>query len=270
MASSSPIQERPAFQSGFRRSVTLPPRSLSFHERAGLDPSDSAADILYSHLAARIIKFSPPYSAIRSVSSPISQDLDYPVDTVETLPWASTTETTVASGLMIIEKVQGSTNFLKCGAVMHAIMRNSQCWCVDGESKFVLRIQKFQYYRIELPSQTQEERDRIQALKGCLSKISRFEKTPCPFKRAFHVELPEEATTPRRKGTWKRRQSSVTSTPTSSIPSPLGSGRCWKRPVSQTADQSPRAGEEERKGDSSEMDSDVENPAEDLHDIAQK
>src|SRR5947209_19620822 len=101
MAYSSPIQERPACQSGFRRSVTLPPRSLSFHERAGLDPSDSAADILYSHPAARIIKFSPPYSAIRSVSSPVSQDLDYPVETVETLPCASTTETTAAPGVLL-------------------------------------------------------------------------------------------------------------------------------------------------------------------------
>src|SRR3989440_6565534 len=158
MASSSPIQERPVFQSGFRRSATLPQRSLSFHERAGLDPSDSAADILYTHPSARIIKFSPPYTAIHSVSTPIPHDLDYPVDTVETLPWASTTETTVASGLLIIEKVQGSTNFLKSGAVMHAILRNSQCLCVDGESKFVLRIGKFQYYRIELPTNSEEDR----------------------------------------------------------------------------------------------------------------
>ena len=221
MAYSSPVQERPAFQSGFRRSVTLPPRSLSFHERAGLDPSDSAADILYSHPAARIIKFSPPYSAIRSVSSPISQDLDYPVDTVETLPWASTTETTVASGGLIIEKVQGSTNFLKSGTVMHAILRNSQCWCVDGESRFVLRIGKFQYYRIELPTNNDDDRAKVEELKVLLKKILRFERTPCPFKRGFHVDLAESDITPRRKGTWKRRQSSQISTPGGGTPSPL-------------------------------------------------
>jgi hypothetical protein len=225
MVYSSPIQERPAFQSGIRRSVTLPPRSLSFHERAGLDPSDSAADILYSHPAARIVKFSPPYSAIRSVSSPISQDLDYPVDTVETLPWASTTETTVASGGLIIEKVQGSTNFLKSGTVMHAILRNSQCWCVDGESRFVLRIGKFQYYRIELPTHNDDDRAKVEELKVLLKKILRFERTPCPFKRGFHVDLAESDITPRRKGTWKRRQSLQVSTPIEGTPSPRSRGK---------------------------------------------
>jgi hypothetical protein len=225
MASSSPIHERPVFQSGFRRSVTLPPRALSFHERAGLDPSDSAADILYSHPAARIIKFSPPYSTIRSVSNPISQDLDYPVDTVETLPWASTTETTVASGTLIIEKVQGSTNFLKSGAVMHAILRNSQCWCVDGESRFVLRTGRFQYYRIELPTSNDDERAKVEELKELLKKILRFERTPCPFKRGFHVDLDESDITPRRKGTWKRRQSSQIPTSVGGTPSPLSRGK---------------------------------------------
>ena len=228
MATSSPIQERPllhSVQSGFRRSFTAPPRSLSYHERAGLDPSDSAADILYSHSSARIVKFSPPSSAIRSVSSPTSQDYDYPVDTIETLPWASTTETTVASGLLIIEKVQGSTSFLKSGAVMHAILRNSQCWCVDGESKFVLRIRKFEYYRIELPSSNDSDRAKVEELKAVLGKILRFERTPCPFKRGFHVDLSESDITPRRKGAWKRRQSSQVSTSVGGTPSPLSRHR---------------------------------------------
>jgi hypothetical protein len=245
MAFSSPIQERPAFQSGFRRSVTLPPRSLSFHERAGLDPSDSAAEVLYSHPAARIIKFSPPYSAIRSVSSPISQDLDYPVDTVETLPWASTTETTVASGLMIIEKVQGSTNFLKSGAVMHAILRNSQCWCVDGESRFVLRTGKFQYYRIELPTNTDDDRAKVEELKVLLQKILRFERTPCPFKRGFHVDLAESDITPRRKGTWKRRQSSQIPTPVGGTPSPLSRGKSSRTEAMQVGTPFRKDGQED-------------------------
>jgi hypothetical protein len=245
MASSSPIQERPAFQSGFRRSFTLPPRSLSFHERAGLDPSDSAADILYSHPAARIIKFSPPYSAIRSVSSPISQDLDYPVDTVETLPWASTTETTVASGLMIIEKVQGSTNFLKSGAVMHAILRNSQCWCVDGESRFVLRTGKFQYYRIELPTNNDDDRAKVEELKVLLQKILRFERTPCPFKRGFHVDLAESDITPRRKGTWKRRQSAQIPTPVGGTPSPLARGKSSRTEAMQVGTPFRKDGQED-------------------------
>jgi hypothetical protein len=245
MASSSPLQERPAFQSGFRRSVTLPPRSLSFHERAGLDPSDSAADILYSHPAARIIKFSPPYSATRSVSSPISQDLDYPVDTVETLPWASTTETTVASGGLIIEKVQGSTNFLKSGTVMHAILRNSQCWCVDGESRFVLRIGKFQYYRIELPTNNDNDRAKVEELKVLLKKILRFERTPCPFKRGFHVDLAESDITPRRKGTWKRRQSLQIPTPVGGTPSPLSRGKSSRTDAMQVGTSFRKDGQED-------------------------
>ena len=248
MATSSPIQERPPLQpvqSGFRRSVTLPPRSLSHHEKAGLDPSDSAAEILYSHPTARIIKFSPPYSAIRSVSSRIPQDLDYPVDTVETLPWASTTETTVASGLMVIEKVQGSTNFLKSGAVMHAILRNSQCWCVDGESKFVLRIGKFQYYRIELPTNSEDNRGKVEELKVLLKKILRFERTPCPFKRGFHVDLPESDITPRRKGTWKRRQSSQVSTPVGETPSPLSRGRSSRTEAIQVGTRFGKEGQED-------------------------
>ena len=260
MATSSPIQDRPLLhpvQSGFRRSFTAPPRSLSYHERAGLDPSDSAADILYSHSSARIVKFSPPSSAIRSVSSPTSQDYDYPVDTIETLPWASTTETTVASGLLIIEKVQGSTSFLKSGAVTHAILRNSQCWCVDGESKFVLRIRKLEYYRIELPSSSDDERAKVEELKAVLGKILRFERTPCPFKRGFHVDLSESDITPRRKGTWKRRQSSQFSTSVAGTTSPLSRNRSSRTDAWQGGI---RVGKDEQEGapliDGSEFDED--------------
>jgi hypothetical protein len=266
MATSSPIQERPLFQPGFRRSFTLPPRSLSYHEKAGLDPSDSAAEFLYSHSSARIIKFSPPYSAIRSVSSPVSQDLDYPVDTVETLPWASTTETTVASGALIIEKVQGSTNFLKSGTVMHAILRNSQCWCVDGESKFVLRIGKFQYYRIELPTNSDDDRAKVEELKVLLKKILRFERTPCPFKRGFHVDLPESDITPRRKGTWKRRQSSQVSASMGETPSPLSRGRSSRTEVIQAGTRFGNDGQEDEQfTNGSEFDEDEVHSESDGH-----
>lgn len=247
MATSPPssFRERPPLQSGFRRSFTAPPRSLSFHEKAGLDPSDAAAEILYLHPSTRTVKFSPPFSAIPSASSSIpSQDLDYPVDTVETLPWATPTETTVASGVLRIEKVQGSTNFVKSGNVNQAIMRNSQCWCVDGESKFVLRIAKFQYYRIELPSKTEEDKAKVEELKLLLKKILRFELTPCPFKRGFHVELPESAITPRRKGTWKRRQSTLNSSPLGGTSSPTSRPRGSRAQVSQPSTPSTRKGEE--------------------------
>lgn len=222
MATISPHQ-RPTIQAGgFRRSFTQPPRSLSFHERAGLDPSDSAADIKYSHSKARIVSFTPPTDAVRSASSPGHADLDYPVDTIETLPWASSNEEVLASGSLVIEKIRGSTNFLKSGTrPLHALMRNSQCWCVDGEATLVMRVGPFKYCRIELPYQTEQDKADVQRLKDVLSDIIRFEATPCPFKRGFHVDLPESATTPRKKGPWKRRPGSSLSAPNSPSPSPL-------------------------------------------------
>jgi Inheritance of peroxisomes protein 1 len=223
MATPPLSRQRPPVQAGgIRRSFTQPPRSLSFHEKAGLDPSDSAADILYSHPRARIVSFTPPTDAVRSVSSPGHTDLDYPVDTVETLPWASSTEEVLASGSLIIEKIRGSTNFLKSGTKpLHPLMRNSQCWCVDGEATLVMRVGAFKYYRIELPYATEEEKAEVQQLKDVLTKILRFEATPCPFKRGFHVDLPESATTPRKKGTWKRRPGSSLSSPSRASSSPL-------------------------------------------------
>jgi len=102
--------------------------------------------------------------------------------------------------------------------MQHAILRNSQCWCVDGESKFVLRYGKLKYYRIELPANSEEDKTKVEELKKVLAKILRYEITPCPFKRGFHVELPDSAITPRRKGRWKRRESSLFSSPTSESP----------------------------------------------------
>ncbi len=222
MATPSPPQRPTIRAGGIRRSFTQPPRTLSFHERAGLDPSDSAADILYSHSRARIVSFTLPTDVVRSASNPSHADLDYPVDTIETLPWASSNEEVLASGSLIIEKIRGSTNFLKSGAKpLHALMRNSQCWCVDGEATLVMRIGTFKYCRIELPHKTEADKADVQRLKDILTKIIRFETTPCPFKRGFHVDLPESATTPRKKGRWKPRQGSSLSSPGSLSPLPL-------------------------------------------------
>ncbi|KIY02693.1 uncharacterized protein Z520_01158 [Fonsecaea multimorphosa CBS 102226] len=231
MASPPPSYgDTPPLQS-YRRSFTAPSRALSLHERAGLDKSDADADLLYSHPSARIIAFSPPRESIPTQSKETLPDADYPIDAVETLPWRSRSEILAATGPIVIEKVRGSSYFLKSAdqKVIHTIMRNSQCWCVDGESKFVLRIGKFRYYRIELPSETEEDKKKVEELKAALPKVLRFERTPCPFKRAFHVDLPEDAITPRRKGTWKRRQQPEPATP-STDPLPVGrtkTSRAW-------------------------------------------
>lgn len=222
--------DRPPLQ-GYRRSFTLPSRSLSHHEKAGLQNADADADVLYSHPSARIVLFSPPTDSLPTTTKDTPTDADYPVDAVEVLPWRSRTETLLSTGAIVIEKVRGSTWFLKSAdqKVIHTIMRNSQCWCVDGESKFVLRIGKLRYYRIELPSETDQDKDRVRDLKLALPKVLRFEITPCPFKRAFHVDLPEDAITPRRKGTWKRRAPLEPTTPNTD-PLPLRrskTSRAW-------------------------------------------
>jgi hypothetical protein len=109
--------------------------------------------------------------------------------------------------------------FLKCGNVVRAILKNSQCWCVDGVSKFVLRIRPLTYYRIELPHETAEDKVLVEDLKAALPTVLRYEVTPCPFKRAFTVDLPEEAMAPRRKKAWKPKERK------DGVPSLLGSNQ---------------------------------------------
>ena len=122
----------------------------------------------------------------------------------------------------MIEKIRGSTNFLKSGTKpLHALMKNSQCWCVDDESTLVMRVGRLKYYRIELPYATEEDKAKVQQLKDVLKRILRFEATPCPFKRGFHVDLPESATTPHRKAPWKVKAGSLLSSPVSATTSPL-------------------------------------------------
>jgi hypothetical protein len=115
-------------------------------------------------------------------------------------------EILVSSGSLKIEKVAGSAAFLKSGSVVHPMLKNSQCWCVDGNSTFVLRVRRLKYYRIELPNETSEDQKLVGDFKSTLSKILRYEVTPCPFQRGFTVELPEEAKTPRRKKAWRPKQ----------------------------------------------------------------
>ncbi len=219
MASSPSYGERPPLQ-GFRRSFTVPHRQLSHHEQAGLSNADADSDTLFAHPSVKIISFSPPPESIVSKSGATHANADYPIDTVETLPWRSRTEDLVASGRMIIEKVRGSVWFLKCGSqFVYSILRNSQCWCVDGECRFVLRKGRFEYYRLELPNDTEEERAKIEELKAAFSKVLKFERTPCPFKRGFHVDLPDDAITPRRKGKWTKKEGSLPATPDSNTPS---------------------------------------------------
>ncbi|RAL10297.1 uncharacterized protein BO97DRAFT_407005 [Aspergillus homomorphus CBS 101889] len=198
--------------SSIRRSATLPTKLNPRTRRHSESVKPSENDLFY-HPSAKVVHFAPRALApIPSSTAPA--DFDYPVDTVETLPWRSPTERTVALAPLRLENVHGLTVFLKCGNVVHAILKNSQCWCVDGESTFVLRIRPLTYYRIELPNEVEDDKRLVVEMKNVLPKILRYEVTPCPFKRGFTVEIPEEAKAPRRKRAWRpkgRRESAPVS-----------------------------------------------------------
>lgn len=94
-----------------------------------------------------------------------------------------------------------NVSFLNSGNLLHTIFPKSQCWCVDGESIFVLRIRQDSYYRIELPYKTDEDKEKIGDFKTVLGQVLQYERTPCPFRREFEVEIsvPSRPKTPPRR-----------------------------------------------------------------------
>lgn len=110
-------------------------------------------------------------------------------------------------GPLRIYRVLGTVAFLESGnRLSKPILAKSQCWCVDGESKFVLQAGPHTYYRIELPNTNADDRAKVDEFKTTLSKVLQYETTPCPFKRGFTVDLPEKPKTPVRKRPWKPRE----------------------------------------------------------------
>ena len=89
--------------------------------------------------------------------------------------------------------------FLRSGPLLHAVLAKSQCWCVDGVSVFVFRVLPEQYYRIELPGETEEDRALVEEFKITLQKVLQYEKTACPFNRGFTVDLPQTPDRPSRR-----------------------------------------------------------------------
>lgn len=92
-------------------------------------------------------------------------------------------------------------SIIMSGTFLLSLLPRTQCWCVDGVSKFALKSHSL-IYRIELPNETQEEKACVEEFKTALRKIIRFEKTPCPFQREFEVEGAEEPESPTLKK-WK-------------------------------------------------------------------
>jgi hypothetical protein len=103
-------------------------------------------------------------------------------------------------GVLRIYRVTASNvSFLNSGNLLHTIFPRSQCWCVDGQSVFVLRVRQDSYYRIELPYATEEDKERITLFQSVLSQVLQYERTQCPFTRGFDVEVPDRPKTPPRR-----------------------------------------------------------------------
>ncbi len=174
-----------------------------------------AVETLYSHPAAKIISFTAggrnsAFDAVGSAASSRGRSRRSLTQTTleddiepGTLPSSSQFDRTIAVGALSIYRAPGSVAFLSCGTALQPILPKSQCWCIDeASSKFILQIRRPQYWRIEVPVGDDGENDeRARRLREVLDHILQFEKTPCPFKRAFTVELPE-LPTPLKKKPW--------------------------------------------------------------------
>ena len=194
---SSPVQ--PSTPSEPRRALL----NRSFTVPAKLNPSGSSpkslkapaeigategVEFLYVHPNASIIKFTSSSRPSSAASGTPNKN-----DTSQgTLPWASPTERTMAVGQLEIYRVPGSVSFLHSGSLLHAILPRSNCWCVDGVSKFALRVLPDTFYRIELPGETEDDLKAVEELKATLRKVLFFERTPCPFARGFEPEPPPQ------------------------------------------------------------------------------
>ncbi|KAK4124132.1 hypothetical protein N657DRAFT_572209 [Parathielavia appendiculata] len=179
---------------------------------AGPSPQSAGGlvDTLYGHPNVKIVAFTAGARSLsvgpRAASGPEIEP--------GSLSWSSQLERTIAVGPFRIYRAPGSVAFLSCGTALQPILPKSQVWCVDEESsKFVLQIRRPQYWRIEVPVEEQEDVRRAQQLREVFDAILQFEKTECPFKRSFTVELPERPQTPVQKRPWAPMRRSSASLP---------------------------------------------------------
>ncbi|EKG17639.1 hypothetical protein MPH_05088 [Macrophomina phaseolina MS6] len=200
-AASTPTSAPPTASRGVRRSFTLPTRFSNPSTPSESPASSDGVETLFNHSFAKVVLFTTASSLSRPSSSASNRTVLRDHAPPDTIPWVSPTESTVAAGPIRIYRVPGSVAFLHSGTLLHAILPKSQCWCVDGVSKFAMRIPRpNSYYRIELPGDGEENLAKVEEFKGVMEKVLLFEKTACPFTRGFHVEIPEApATPPRRK-----------------------------------------------------------------------
>ncbi|KAI7476680.1 S-adenosyl-L-methionine-dependent methyltransferase [Hortaea werneckii] len=190
------------------RSFTVPSKMQTTSRHIAPTAEIGAAEgieTLYVHPNANIIKFStsgPGSRPSSSMGSPRSVGGD---SAGGNIPWKNATERAMAAGPMEIYRVPGSVSFLHSGSLLHAIMPRSQCWCVDGVSKFAFRVLPDTYYRIELPGETPEDLEKVEELKLVLAKVLFYERSACPFARGFHVEVNEDEALKQPKGLGRQK-----------------------------------------------------------------
>lgn len=101
--------------------------------------------------------------------------------------------------LRIYRVTSSNVSFLNSSNLLHTIFPKSQCWCVDGESIFVLRIRQDSYYRIEIPHESADDKEKVEQFKTVLRQVLQYEKTPSPFTQTPIIEDPERPKTPPRR-----------------------------------------------------------------------
>ncbi|KAJ4303546.1 hypothetical protein N0V90_002443 [Kalmusia sp. IMI 367209] len=198
-SASSPAHALPAASHPtVRRSFTLPARIASKSPSPAPASSVDGIETLFVCTSTKIVSFTASGSTRRA--SPSRRHSANSDDASPSIPWRSATDRTLAFGPLRIYRVTSSNvSFLNSGNLLHTIFPRSQCWCVDGESIFVLRIRQDTYYRIELPLESAEDTERVEHFKKVLGQVLQYEKTRCPFTRGFEVELPERPKTPPRR-----------------------------------------------------------------------
>ncbi|KAJ4346514.1 uncharacterized protein N0V89_010444 [Didymosphaeria variabile] len=217
MASQAPAS-RPAppavSNATVRRSFTLPARIATKSPSPAPASSTDGIETLFVCTSTKIVSFTASASSRRA--SPSRRHSANHDDAAPSIPWRSTTERTLAVGeqdgrvllplltenagpLRIYRVTSSNVSFLNSGNLLHTIFPRSQCWCVDGDSVFVLRVRQDAYYRIELPHETAEDKEKVQDFKKVLGQVLQYERTRCPFTRGFEVELPERPKSPPRR-----------------------------------------------------------------------
>lgn len=92
-----------------------------------------------------------------------------------------------------------NVSFLNSGNLLHTIFPRSQCWCVDNQSVFVLRVRQDSYYRMELPFETEDDKAKVTLFKSVLAQVMQYERTQCPFRRGCEIEELQRPKSPPRK-----------------------------------------------------------------------